>query len=122
MLKTLEGNPRVGYRMATAEDIEAVTGQKSPYTCRAYAFFYDGVPVALGGYKIENGNFVVFSDIKKDVDAPKLTVYRCVLKVMEMVKAKKLPMYAVAENPDLCERIGFKRMSGDVYKMEMGEA
>lgn len=117
-METLTGNPRVGYRMATADDIEAVTGQKSPYTCRAYAFFYDGVPVALGGYKLENGNFVVFSDIKEGVDAPKMTVFRCVLKVMEMVRAKGLSMYAVAENPELCEKIGFKRFAGDVFKME----
>lgn len=120
-MEILNGNPRVTYKLATAEDIEAVTGQKSPYTAKAYVFYWDGKPAGLGGYKLENGNFVVFSDIKKDVDAPKLTVYRCVLKVMEMIRSKGLPMYAVAENPELCERIGFKRFAGDVYKMETGE-
>lgn len=115
-METLTGNERVTYRLATAEDIEAVTGQKTPYTVMAYAFFLDGEPAGLGGYKLENGNFVVFSDIKKDVKAPKMTVYRCVRKVMDMIKAKGLPMYAMAENPELCERLGFKRITGDVYK------
>jgi len=118
-MESLESNPRVTYRIATKEDIEAFTGGGVPYTLKALAFFYDGKPAGIGGYKIENGNFVVFSDILKDVDAPKLTIYRCALKIMELIRAKGLPMYVVADNPSLCKRMGFEPYVGSVWKCQV---
>lgn len=117
-LETLAANPRITYRLATAEDVEAMIGCKSPHSVMAYVFFLDGMPWGLGGYKIENGNFVVFSDIKKDVKLPKMTIFRCGKKVMDLIAAKKLPMYVVADNADLIKRLGFEHYQGSVYKWQ----
>lgn len=115
-METLASNPRVTYRVASAEDIEGVTGEKPVYSVKALAFFYDGELAGIGGYKIHNGSYVAFSDIKKGVEAPKLTIYRCALIIMDLIKSKGLPMFASAENPELCERLGFERFNGDLYK------
>ena len=117
-METLDSNPRVTFRLATAEDVRAVTGKDAPATLKALVFFYDGKPAGIGGYKIERGNYYVFSDINKDVDAPKITVYRCALKIMDLIKARGLPMFTVAENPSLCERMGFEQIAGSLYKWQ----
>jgi len=81
-----------------------------PASMRALVFFLNGELSGIGGYKIENGNLVVFSDLKEGVKVSKHTIWRCTKIIMDMVKEKGRPMYSVAENPELLKRLGFKQM------------
>lgn len=111
----LRGNERVTYRIATEKDVVDYWGAPSPYTIKAVAFFLDDVVSGLAGWKFENGRFVIFSDIGKDVDVPRQTIWRCAKVVMSLIREKKTPMYAVAHNKDFCEKLGFKHLDGETY-------
>lgn len=117
-METLKSNPRVTYRKATIEDVIAATGAEPKNSLRAIAFFLDGKIAGLGGYKIENGSYVIFSDIKDNLDVSKQTIFRCAKVIMDFVKSKGVPMYVKAHNPELCERLGLQKFKEDIYKWQ----
>ena len=111
----VESNPRVTYRISTVDDIENFTGKKPESSMRSISFFLDGELSGIGGYKIENGNFVVFSDIKENVIVSKQTIWRCAKIVMDMIEEKGLPMYALSHNKKFVEKLGFKQFKDEVF-------
>ena len=117
-MKTLSGNRHVTYRSAVQQDYIDFYGERLLWSARSIAFFYDGVVVGLGGYKIHNGSYVIFSDIAEG-DYPKLSVWRCAKIVMKMIGEVGTPMYAVAENDGFCERLGMNREEGDLYTWQV---
>lgn len=105
-MKKLKGNESVEYRHATSRDIEEFYGY-IPATMKALIFFVNGTPSGLGGYKMENGNLIVFSDIRENVKVNKYTILRCANVIMDFIKEKDTPMYAVTNNKKLLKSLGF---------------
>lgn len=116
VMQVLKSNPRITYRTATDEDIVSYYGHKSPYTIRALAFFYDGVLSGLAGYKWDGGHFVIFSEIKPELKVSKTSVFRCAKILLQFCGEKKSPMIAVATNPELCKKLGFTHLNGEIYE------
>ena len=111
----LKQNPRVEYRIATAQDATDFYGKVPAYSFRGLAFFVDGKIAGIAGYKIDSGRFVIFSDIAEGVTVNKQTIFRCAKIVMDFVSGKKCPMIAGTDNPRFCESLGMKHLSGDTY-------
>lgn len=107
-MKTLKSNPRITYRSATAGDLEDFWGEYPPVSVRAVAFFLDGKIVGIGGWKMEGGSFVLFSEIKDGVKVEKATIFRCARIVMDMAAENKCPMHAATDNPRFLESLGFQ--------------
>ena len=106
---------RVTYKLATQKDIEEYYG-KVPATMKAMIFYVDGEPAGIGGYRMLNGSFVIFSEIKENVKVSKQTIWRCAKIVMDMIAREKTTMYAVAGNERFCEKLGMKRFHGETYQ------
>ena len=117
-IMVLPSNPRVTYKIASVEDIIAMTGEKPKASLRALVFYLDGIPSGLGGYKLENGAYILFSDIKESVNVSKLTIFRCAKIIMEFAKKRGMSMYAVGGNPDLLERLGLVHIGDGDYKWQ----
>lgn len=107
-MNTLPSNPRVTYKNATQADLLEYYGDYPPYTLKALVFYVDGELAGIGGWKIENGSYVVFSEIRENVTIEKATVFRCARIVMKMVAEQGSPMYAATDNQRLLEKLGFK--------------
>lgn len=107
-MRTLRSNPRVTYKDATQADLIAFYGLKPPFSIKAIVFFLDQALVAIGGWKIENGQYVVFSEIKEGVKVEKATVFRCAQVILKMVSEKGCPMYAATHNHKFLGKLGFK--------------
>ena len=107
-MKTVPSNLRVTYKDATEDDLVAYYGQKPPFSIKGIIFFVDGEMAAIGGWKIQNHRYVVFSEIKEGVKVEKATVFRCAKVIMKMVSEKGCPMYAATENHKFLEKLGFK--------------
>lgn len=107
-MKTLASNPRVSYRPATQEDLTEFYGEHPPFSIKAIAFMLDGQIAALGGWKIENGSYVIFSEIKEGVTVEKATIFRCAKIILDMVSEQGCPMYAATHNQKFLEKLGFQ--------------
>lgn len=107
-MKILPSNPRVTYKDATQDDLISYYGSTPAFSVRAIIFYLDGEVAAIGGWKIENGSYVVFSEIKEGVKVEKATVFRCARVILEMVSEKGCPMYAATDNHKFLEKLGFK--------------
>ena len=114
----LKGAGGVTYRTSTLEDAIELTGENPINSFKAISFFIDNELIAMAGYKMEAGHFIVFSDFKKDVKINKVSIWRGALVVMDMIAKENIPMYAVAHNERLCAKLGFKRVRGDLYKWQ----
>ncbi len=102
----IKGNSGVSYRPAGSQDIRDFYGY-IPATMYALVFELGDKVVALGGWKMENGNLVVFSDIKEGAKLNKHTIWRGAKVIMDFVKEKGVPMYATTSNPEFLRRLGF---------------
>ena len=120
-MQNLKSNPSVTYRPSVKEDIVDFYGCV-PVTMRSISFFLDGELAAIGGYKVQDGVVVIFSDIKEWAKTHKQSVWRCAKIVREFVKKTDAIIYAVAENCDFVSKLGFCKVGGDeeqdLYRME----
>lgn len=113
-------------RGLTEADIMAFYGHPLKSTVRGWAVYWNNELVAICGVTMGPGVMVAFSDIKPDVVAPKVTVWRVALQMMERIKALNLStFYAVASPklpgaPAFLVRLGFKHIEssarGEVFQ------
>lgn len=106
-------------RPITATEVTAFFGAKPPFTIKGMAFYNGGKLAAIAGVK-HNGKFwVAFSDIRKDVSLPAITIWRHAKLVIEEVVSKmRAPVYAIVEknNPlgrKWAEGLGFSLYMDD---------
>jgi hypothetical protein len=109
-VRQLPTNPRVTYRTADQADLVDFYGKRPDFSIKAIIFFLDDKPAAIGGWKIEGGNYAVFSEIKDDVKVEKSTIFRCARLVLDFISEKGCPMYASTHNPRFLERLGFTKL------------
>lgn len=102
--------PLVETRPITATEVVAFFGARTPYTIKGLAFYIGGNLVGLGGVRRENGVWLAFSDIKKDVNVPAITIWRHARRVVkEIVSEMRAPVYAIVEKQN---RLGRKWATG----------
>lgn len=104
----LKGGSGVSYRLATSEDFTKWYGGRQKYGAKAYIFIRDGEPIGIGGYKLHDKLFIIFSEIKENVILDKLTIYRAAKVIMELCSEVKTIKLAVSNNKRLCEMLGGK--------------
>lgn len=103
----------VEIRPATAEDIRLFYPDGPPRTSYSWIALYKGLPACLAGLIVERGGCIAYSEVKPDIAAPKLTVWRTAHALLAHICALKLPMYAACEFHDkmaqaFVMRLGFK--------------
>lgn len=72
-------------------------GARQERSMRALVIEKDGVPVAIAGLTFGDGVIEVFSDMK-DVDVPKITIWKYSRLVLDMIKEWNMPMIAIASS------------------------
>lgn len=114
-------------RPATAEDIEALYGERPRKTMKAYTALVDGQPVAVAGLYYYGEQVVAFSKILPEFDHMKIGLGRAALKVLQMLREINKPVLAIAEpsiptSSEFLERCGFKYVmtnsQGRVYQWQ----
>jgi hypothetical protein len=102
---------------ACAADVEALYRCRPGETLRAVVVKLDGKPAGIIGLAKEADRDRLFSEYKDEL-APHLhsmTILRAIKMVMSWVESSRVPVYAIAENPQLLERLGFQQIAGEVY-------
>lgn len=102
----------VEIRRASREDIKLFY-PNGFRTCYAWIAFYKGKPGCLAGVIVERGGYIAFSDVAKDIQAPKITIWRTARVLFDHIKSLKLPLYAACEFSDnmaqeFLKRLGFR--------------
>ncbi len=86
-------------RSITHDDYVEFYNKQPARTLQGYSIFLDGELVAVFGVLIEKKNVrIMFSDIKKGISVPKMTIWRWSKKAMAMLNDIKLPIYAYTNN------------------------
>lgn len=115
--------PEIGYRYATAADIEGYYGFPQKETIRAYVWTLDGEVEGVIGLVRQGNHMVFFSDVS-DRLLPLLERFaakRVFIKAMEWVKATTMPVYAVAvtgqgyKGHELLTKLGFTQYDEDYF-------
>lgn len=100
-------------RPLTEADVLTVNdGNPCDRTLRGFAIEYNGKLAAVAGLMYDHGRMVFFSDIKEDVEAPKITIWRISKEIVRRIKEWNLTSYAGAnqkkENSEqYLKRLGF---------------
>jgi hypothetical protein len=89
--------PRLEIRPATAEDFRAVYSRAPHRTMRALVALLDGEPVGFGGYFLEDGVAVAFSDMHGALAGRKKDIIRCARQLMAFIRSAQLPTVAHAQ-------------------------
>jgi hypothetical protein len=104
----------VEIRRATADDIRLFYPEGSPLTCYAWIALYKGQPACLAGVTLQKRAMcVAFCDMKPDINAPKITIWRAAKVMFGEMKKLGLPMVAVYCEPSpagqaFVKRLGFE--------------
>ena len=110
----------VEIRNLTRADVLAFYGRDLRSTVRGWSVWQNNELAAICGVTMGPGVMVAFSDIKPDIVAPKVTVWRTALRIMEKIKALDIStVYAVASPklpgaPAFLARLGFKHVESSV--------
>lgn len=113
----------IGFRYATAADIERYYPEPIYPTMRAVALTLDGEPAAIIGLARWATFAQFFSEYREEYRAhlKSMTTLRALKLAMRMVEETPLPVYAAAEEnePDsgrVLTRLGFVPVSENVYQ------
>lgn len=113
----------LGYRYATAADIERYYQEKLYPTMRAVVMTIDGEPSAVIGLARWAGFAQFFSEYRESYrqHLKSMTTLRALKLAMSMVEETPLPVYAAAEEdePDsvrVLTRLGFVPVTENVYQ------
>lgn len=98
-------------------DFEAVCNRVNDKTVKAFTVLQDNEPVAIAGITIEQGRFLIFSDIKEGATAPKMTIWKLSKQLAEHIKTFNLPAVATSSNGKFLKSIGFEHI-GEVGNKE----
>lgn len=106
----------VEHRFATAADVRAFYGAV-PFTMRAVAVLVDGVCLGLITLLHYRGKSWMCADHKPDIEPhlKSFAILRATKLAMSMVQG---PVYALADNKPLLERLGFVPHDGDIYRKD----
>lgn len=81
-------------RPGTRADVEEICGKMHlPGTLRCYATYYRGELAAIFGFLILKHSHFAFCDIKENVGAPKMTVYKAAKEMMAMLTKSNVRMH-----------------------------
>lgn len=98
---------------ATAQDFQSFFGESAPVTMRAWVLRLDGEIVGIGGYFMAGARAVAFSDLREDIAAPKLTIWRAAKQLMSKITA---PATCRSDNEKLMRSLGWRHVIGDVWE------
>ena len=112
MAKINSRNNRVYHVPLTKALLIEYFGEDPKMTVKGYAFYLDGRLAGIAGIRYCGSEIYAFSDMKKDVNVSKATIWRCTLLVMSMIDDMKVPVVAVADHyrktaPTFLTRLGF---------------
>jgi hypothetical protein len=97
---------------STADDIASFYGAGVLKTVRAYSVFWRGELVAVAGVMLEPTGFIIFSDMKEGIEAPKMTVWKTAKLLAEAIKKFNIPAYtAPCKTGKFLESIGLKQVT-----------
>jgi hypothetical protein len=111
----LPGKSGVTYRLATQSDFIRYYGGRPPFSAKAFIFYKDNDPVAIGGYKIDSGSFILFSEIKENAILDKVTIVRAGKVIITLLDDLKCPVYASSKKDKLCKMFGADKIGEDTY-------
>lgn len=109
-------------KTGTRRDIEEVLGDSRITfpTVRCYSMFYQGKLAGVAGIAIMKHSHFAFCDIKEDVGAPKMTIWKCAREMMSILAARNVRMVC-EPHPDIpnsrkfLELLGWKTHDGRTY-------
>jgi hypothetical protein len=107
---------------ACSADVDALYSGRPYETLRAIVIRVNGEPAGIIGLAKEPDRDRAFSEYRPSL-APHLRtipVLRAIKEFMTWVHASRVPVYAVAENPVLLQRLGFKKVAHDIYFWSWG--
>ncbi len=112
---------QVGWRYASAADIEALYGHTLDRTVRAVALLLDDEVEGIIGVSRDKVGLKFFSDYTDDMEQHlhRFPALRAIKVVMGWVETAAAPVGAVAEHEEghrLLNRLGFGRVFGDQYR------
>lgn len=105
----------VEIKMATAQDIREFYPDGPPRTSYSWLALYKGMPACLAGILVEKGGCIAYSNLKPGIVAPKVTIWRTAVALLEKIKGVGLPMYAGCQFHDKMAQAFLKRL-GFVYE------
>lgn len=121
----------VEIRPITQADIIEMNGQPLRHTVQGWSIYKDNELAAICGVTFGRGVMIVFSDIKPDVVAPKVTIWRTALKLLDKIRGLNIStVYAVASPkwpgaPAFLERLGFEHVEssvrGEIFRWRIQE-
>lgn len=94
----------------THDDYVKFYDKQPSHTIQGYSIFLNGDLVAVFGVLVQDKKNarIMFSDIKKDIDVPKMTIWRWSKKAMQMLDHIRLPIYAYTRGSEkYLESLGF---------------
>jgi len=104
---------RIEIKPITIADYVRFFDKQPDRTIRGYSFYFDGEMIAVFGALLDKDATMLFSDIKKGIDVPKITIWRSAKKALALIDDMKQPLYANSQSSGkfLCS-LGF-RFHGD---------
>ena len=109
----------VTVRPAASADVLAYYGEPSRHTMQAVMLEKGGELVGIIGVATLPGRRVLFSEYKPELgdDIRSFAVRRAAIEMTRLAISSKLPVFSVKEEEsDVLERLGFERVSGDLYQ------
>lgn len=109
----------VTVRPATAADILEYYGEPCRHTMNAVVIDKAGQLVGIIGVVTRFGQKVLFSEYRPELgnDIRSFAVRRAAIEMTRLAISSKLPVFSVKEEEsDVLERLGFERVSGDIYQ------
>lgn len=100
-------------RSATEEELTEFLGFLPGHLTRSWVAEYEGKIAALVTVEFRPGGALVFSDIKKGLNIPKMTIWRAALEFEEKVKSLSRPLTAICtgdflNSPKMLRVMGFE--------------
>ena len=114
--KELPGGSGLTYRLANQADYIEYYGARPAFSAKAYIFYKDGEPVGLGGYKLEAGNFILFTEIKENATLNKVTIIRAGQVIVSLLNHVNAPVVAASKNDRLCIAFGGEKVGEELFK------
>lgn len=90
----------VELRAITVSDYAAFFGKAPDRTIRGYAFMVDGKMVGVCGALLGKDSTMLFSDLKEEIDAHPVTIWRWAKRAMDMLAEMKQPLFATTDTSE----------------------
>lgn len=112
-------------KAATKNDIINIYGMPMNSSMKGISVFLDGKVVGIGGIYYTKHNVIAFAHIKPELRKYPVTIWRCALKIKDLIKESDAPVYSIADpripkSDDLLMKMGFRFINrthqGDLYE------